>query len=107
METLADQCSIQKFEYCIDLLWKLCKSYLDKLYDVKENIPSLVSKSLFKANITSEEETEQILEIIKQRNLTSHMYHKDLAKNLDDYLEGYFKIINDVSERLKEKIDSK
>jgi len=97
---------IRRFQYSAEFFWKVSKTYLRKLHCIDEYSPVLVMKGLFKTRIVSEIETEKLLEIMRQRINVSHMYHEDLAENLDDDLEEYYKLIQDVSERLKQKIDS-
>ena len=82
---------IQRFEYSIDLLWKYLKSYL---YDQLNIVPDIVSpnniiREAGKARLISEKETEIMLEMIKKRNLTSHIYQEEIAEILSVELPAY------------------
>ncbi len=80
---------IQKFEFCIELLWKTAKVYLESLEE-KLYTPKLTIKSLFVQQIIDEPTYLQLMNCLNDRNLLSHIYkfemfdeiHKELGNHL-------------------------
>lgn len=65
---------IQRFEYSIDLFWKYIKKYLEYAHLLNAlKVPSDVIREAFSVRLISEEEAENILAMIKSRNMTSHI----------------------------------
>lgn len=82
---------IQRFEYSTDLLWKYLKSYLHEKHSiVPETIsPSTIVRESARVGFISEQEAKTILEMIKKRNLTSHIYQEEIAEMLSAELPNY------------------
>src|SRR5687767_740314 len=74
---------IQRFEYCIDLFWKVIKVYFDA---EKINTPIISGKSIIRiavnARFLSEAEGNQFMKMIDARNKTSHIYHESMAEEI-------------------------
>ena len=92
---------IQRFEYCVDLFWK----YLKKDLEVKHLAPEIktpaevIRKSCLAAIIT-EPEAETILSMIKDRNMTSHMYVEEIAEVLAKKIPNYYKLMQIIIQKL-------
>ena len=101
-ESLRDSL-IQRFEFCTDLFWKYLKKYLEIVVEnpPEVNGPSPVIKAACKAKLLSEADTENLLEMIKSRNLTSHTYREDIAEQISLNIPGFFKIMKKYAEILK------
>lgn len=95
---------IQRFEYCLDTLWKFAKKYLERHHAIALNSPKSVLKALFKVKISSEAETETLLFMADMRNKTSHMYFEEIAEQLDDDIEDYYKLMKLVAGRMHEHL---
>ncbi len=82
---------IQRFEYSIDLLWKYIKTYLDEKLDIVPDVlsPNNVIRQAGKARLLSEQETMALLDMVKKRNLTSHIYQEEIAEILSGDLPAY------------------
>ncbi len=86
--------TIQRFEFCYELCWKLMKAYL-KYVGIDVNSPRSAFREAFKEGLISE--VSIWLKMLDKRNLTSHTYHEDMAKDVyyavkDDFydlLEGF------------------
>ncbi len=92
---------IQRFEYCIDLLWKYLKKYLEQINSLPSiSIPREVISNAASEGLMSRSEAEKILEMIKNRNLTSHMYMEELADQLFKLIPSYYTILAAVVGRL-------
>jgi len=71
---------IQRFEFTYELAWKATKEYLEKIGIADLNAPKSVFKEAFAQRLIENEETW--LQILKDRNLTTHTYQEDLASEI-------------------------
>lgn len=71
---------IQRFEFSIELSWKILKIYLNE--EGIENVatPKSTIREAFKVGIIKNVDTW--LEMIDDRNLTSHIYNQSLADDI-------------------------
>lgn len=93
---------VLRFEYTIDMSWKYIKNYLEVAQVLTGlKIPSEVLREAFSLRLLSEDETEQILEMIKSRNMTSHIYVEEIAERLAAQIPGYAQTLKEVIVRLK------
>ncbi len=87
--------TIQRFEFCVDLFWKYIKKYLE--FSLKKpsemNTPRHVVLSACKAELISELDASKIINMIKDRNQTSHIYKEELAEDLIVKIPGYYKLM--------------
>lgn len=106
--------TIQRFEFCYELCWKLIKSYLNYI-GITANSPRAAFREAFKQELIIE--IDLWIKMLDKRNLTSHTYHEDMAKDVyyaikDDFydlLEGFNQKIIQLIEALinDEKNESK
>lgn len=78
-----DAC-IQRFEYSIELAWKLLRVILKSKGVVKE-YPKDVIRSAYQGNLINDE--EGWLEMLDDRNATSHTYDEDLANDIYEHIK--------------------
>jgi len=98
---------VQRFEYCIDLFWKYLKKYLEIMQiTVGINVPGEVVRTACTAKVLSEDEAENILDMIKSRNMTSHMYVEEVAELLAAKIPTYHAVMSVATQRLVLKISS-
>lgn len=91
---------IKRFKLTIELFWKYLKEYLlEKGIIATTDSPKDVIRSGCKAKLISEEDAETFFEMLKSRNLTSHIYKEELAEKLA-------LVINSFCEILKRNIDT-
>lgn len=95
--------SIQRYEFTFELLWKAIKIYLKE----KEGIDCVSPKSCFREirNLLklSEKEIELCLQMVSDRNLSTHTYSEKMAKELYDKLSNYSKISNKIYKEIIKK----
>jgi len=96
--------AIQRFEYTSEIFWKVIKGYLDVHDGVICNSPKACFKEAFKVGLISEEETVKILEMVDNKNLTSHTYHEKLQKT-SIAIKDYWILMDRVCKRLTEKLN--
>lgn len=92
---------IQRFEFTLELSWKLLKTYLVNEGINCVNTPKSVIREAYKAGVIKNGEIW--LEMIDDRNLTSHIYSQSMADDI--YLritKKYFKELNSLFHHLKE-----
>lgn len=76
--------TIQRFEFSIELFWKALKKKLLYDYGVDAQSPKTVLQQAYINQLISDEKIW--LDMLKDRNLTSHTYNQELA------LEIYYRI---------------
>jgi nucleotidyltransferase substrate binding protein (TIGR01987 family) len=92
---------IKRFEYSIDIFWKLLKEYLEeKLGMMPPAAPKGVFKAAVDAQIISIEEEIELRLLIENRNLTSHTYNIDLAEAVAQLVPKHYKIMQAIAIRL-------
>jgi nucleotidyltransferase substrate binding protein (TIGR01987 family) len=96
---------IQRFEYTFELAWKTIK---DKLFyeGYDEKTPRAVIRRAFEVEFISEEDTEIWLDSLNKRNILSHTYNEDAAREaLEAILDNYYPVIKKVYQNLKAEIN--
>jgi nucleotidyltransferase substrate binding protein (TIGR01987 family) len=94
---------IQRFEFVTELSWKLMKKYLDENLVLEVYSPRSVIKESYKQDLI--ENGELWLDILEDRNLTSHTYDENTANRIKDNIvnkyvlefEKFIKRIKEVS----------
>ena len=92
--------AIQRFEFTFELAWKALKDlYYEKGIDL--NSPKDVFRHAF---ASSDIQDEKIwLEMLKDRNLTSHTYNEPLACEVFSHLPKYFNALNSLKPILNDQ----
>jgi nucleotidyltransferase substrate binding protein (TIGR01987 family) len=96
---------IQRFEYTFELAWETIK---DKLFyeGYDEKTPRAVIRRAFEVEFISEEDTEIWLDSLNKRNILSHTYNEDAAREaLEAILDNYYPVIKKVYQNLKAEIN--
>ena len=71
---------IKTFEFCFELSWNVLKDLLFyEGYDVKA--PRAVIRTSFEADYVEEDDCETLLDALDKRNLLSHTYRSDVARD--------------------------
>ncbi len=85
---------IQRFEYSVDTTWKYLKEYLFVKKGVEEVHPKSVFRECLKAKLINKEESEKLIKMVDDRNLTSHTYNEILAKDIGSRIPKYYELMN-------------
>ena len=95
--------TIQRFEFTYELAWNVLKKYL-----AQKGIEVLNPRDCFAEAYQQkliEESGEQIwIDMIKSRNLTSHIYNEDIAKKVYQDIKNKYLI---QFEKLKQELENK
>jgi nucleotidyltransferase substrate binding protein (TIGR01987 family) len=94
--------AIQRFEYTIDSFWKFLKIYMQQRLNifVKIDSPRAILREALNAQIITNEEFEQLIEGVADRNLTSHSYKEEVANMLAFHLPTYYVMMYDIVSRV-------
>lgn len=88
---------IQRFEFTYETAWKALKRVLEDLGLPDRNSPREVIKESYVQELVVEEDIW--LQMIRDRNLTSHLYLESLAKEIAD------RVNNDYEQAFQQLID--
>jgi len=88
--------TIQRFEYCFEITWKLLKEYLKSKEGIVCTSPKSCFREAFSIKILSKEETELSLQMTDDRNLTSHTYHEGVAEALYQKMQIYYDLMDKI-----------
>jgi nucleotidyltransferase substrate binding protein (TIGR01987 family) len=94
---------IQRFEYSIDLLWKYIKEYLEFVHKIVPEVrsPKTIIRESVKIGLLSETEGSNAIDMIESRNLTSHIYRKEIALMLVSKMPEFLELFKQIVDRLK------
>lgn len=97
---------IQRFKYCTDLLWKVIKVYLEGVEKIVLSTysPRGVIREIVKVRTISESEGKESIAMIKNRNLTSHIYHEEIAENIAHNIPEFYRLMRAIIARIREKL---
>ena len=96
--------AIQRFEYTVEAIWKAARIYLLDEEGLDAASPKRVLRECHKVGLLSEEETALGLQMVDDRNLTSHTYHEGLAISIYSRLEDYARLMHKWLQAIEEHI---
>ena len=74
--------TIQRFEFSVELMWKLIKRFLEENEGISCRSPKSCIREFFSAGYLSQDETLTLLKMVDDRNRTSHTYHEEIAEEI-------------------------
>ena len=90
---------IQRFEFTTELAWKAAREYLIDQGFVDLNSPKAVMKEAFSSGLIAD--AENWVEILSDRNLTSHIYQEELAVEISNRIrDTHFSQLQALAEKL-------
>lgn len=91
--------TIQRFEFTVELAWKTIKVYLEYEKLGEFNSPRSVIKEAYKINLI--EDGEKWLDMLDDRNLTSHTYDENTAKEIyRNIITDYYNVLFKFKEKM-------
>lgn len=97
--------TIQRFEFCVELGWKLLKEYLEFEKMGEFNSPRATIKESFRVGLI--EDAEKWLDMLDDRNLTSHTYDEEIAKEIyTNIITKYYEILIKTRNKVKSVIQN-
>ena len=85
---------IKRFELTYDLLWKYLHEYIDALQGSALDSPRKIFQQCLSLGITDMQETQELIELIESRNLTTHTYNIDVANDIAIIIPTHFDLIH-------------
>jgi nucleotidyltransferase substrate binding protein (TIGR01987 family) len=95
--------AIQRFEFTFEAVWKAAKLYLKEIEGLDVGSPKGVLRASMEVGILADDETSLGLEMVDDRNLTSHTYNEGLAVSIYKRLDDYAYLLSVWLERIKER----
>ncbi len=94
-DDISRDASIQRFEFCVELAWKVAK----KKMGTGTTAPKEVIREMAQNNLI--DEVEFWLKAIDQRNLSSHTYNEDLAEEVYNFAKNFIDFAKKLSKKLE------
>ena len=92
---------IQRFEFTIELIWKALKLYLEG-QGYETGSPRQTLKQAFAAKlVASNDEADIWFKMLDDRNLASHTYHEELAREIYLRVRTYLPLIQAMNGRIQ------
>jgi len=96
--------TIQRFEYTMETAWKTLKHFLADHEGIECDTPKGCVRQAFKAKLLDEQETEMCLQMVNDRNLTSHTYIEEIARKIATAVPEYAKLLRKIVNRIKKQL---
>ncbi len=99
---------IKRFEFTLELFWKYLKIYLEKisLLQLESTSPRNIIRSSCKIKLVTEDDAEKMFDMIKSRNLTSHIYQEEIAQQISCAIPKHYEILKKYVEKLDPETSS-
>lgn len=94
--------TIQRFEFTIELYWKTLKRLL-LIEGIETKTPRETLKEAYQAGWLNRE--EDWLQMLRDRNATSHTYDEAAAREIVEHIHQYFPEMKKVFTLIKEKTE--
>ncbi|MHB1679692.1 MAG: HI0074 family nucleotidyltransferase substrate-binding subunit [bacterium] len=95
--------SIQRFEFTVEIFWKLLKNILQDNEGIFCNSPKSCVREFFALGHIKESNTKILLEMLDDRNLTSHTYHEEIAEIIFLKFKNYINNLEYFLDEIKSK----
>ena len=96
--------TIQRFEFSVELMWKLIKRFLEEHEGISCRSPKSCIREFLSAGYLSQDETLTLLRMIDDRNRTSHTYHEEVAEEIFEKIGLYLPLLKKVKEIILKSI---
>ena len=92
--------SIQRFEYTTEAVWKCLQLYLKEYEGILCASPKACFREAKKVKLLDDDAANLALEMIDDRNLTSHTYHEEVAQMLYKHLPQYALLMKNILSKI-------
>ncbi len=93
--------TLQRFEFTVETCWKGVKAFLIEVEGIECRSPKGCIRELFSAGYLNEDEAMKLLEMVNDRNLTSHTYREEVANEIFSRVGNYIELLEKVLKVLK------
>lgn len=101
MTDIVRDASIQRFEFTFECVWKAAQRVLAAVDGMSAASPKGVIRACRDVGLLSDEDTQYALEMVEDRNLTSHVYDESAAEDLAGRLPQHAAFLRKWLERVK------
>lgn len=91
---------IKRFELTYDLLWKYLREYMIVSHGISVDSPRKVFQECLSFSLINEKETADLIDLIEDRNLTTHTYDIDLANQIANDIQKHHDAIGTVIQKV-------
>ena len=92
--------AIQRFEFTFDLSWKVIKAFLGGIHGIECSSPKSCFREAYKQDLIEYE--PRWLEMVDDRNKTSHLYNQKMADQIYAKLKDYLPLFTKLLECLQQ-----
>jgi nucleotidyltransferase substrate binding protein (TIGR01987 family) len=96
---------IQKFEYCVELTWKIVKKFLFLFSALDTNSPKEAIKKFYLAKYVNQFDYETLTEMLDDRNFLSHIYDTDSFSAIYGKLNRYGELMERVFAKIEKEAE--
>lgn len=91
---------IKRFELMYDFLLKYLREYIFTVHGISIYFPRKVFQKCLLLGITNESETNQLVDLIQDRNLANHAYDIDVANQIATDIQKHHEVIGTVIKKV-------
>lgn len=88
--------TIQRFEYTVEAFWKMLKVYLLEVEGIDAASPKSVMREARNAKLLSDGDVALSLQMIDDRNISTHLYNEAMAEQVYKNIVQYFEFMQQV-----------
>jgi nucleotidyltransferase substrate binding protein (TIGR01987 family) len=85
--------AIQRFEYTVEACWKAARAVLSERYGTELASPKPVVRACAQNGLLEEDDARAAMDMIDDRNLTSHTYNEALAIAIFGRVAGHAEVM--------------
>lgn len=100
---LVRDAAIQRFEYTHETVWKAAQAYLAEREGERQNTPKAAFRACFRAGLIDEEQGRLAVEMVDDRNRTSHTYKEAIAQRIFERLPAYAALMRELLGRFAQR----
>lgn len=105
LHELLREAVIKRFEYTLELFWKLLKQYMEEIEGATVPAsPRGVIAHAKKLDIITDTQAQELNNMIDDRNASSHAYQENIAIKIATDVIRYIPILRSIHTALKQKI---
>lgn len=93
--------TIQRFEFCIELLWKTLRRALLEL-GLESGSPREAIQMGYQAGLIQNEKLW--LQMLRDRNQTSHTYEEETAREIFERIPEYYKLMTNTLTEIQKRV---
>ena len=93
--------AIQRFEYTVETTWKACQRYLEVIHGLSAASPKGCVRLAREVGLLTDQEAVTAIEMIDDRNLSSHTYNEALAEKIYSKFPEYAKLLDRWIEKMR------